>query len=237
MTTAWEMHDDPEITLNPRPAGALTNLGYRLLRCADVCLGVDNQQSLTMHSAHLGSVYWRCPRCGGVREDRACTPEDFPYQAPPAQLQTANLAVNECPTCQSPDPAAKPIVDTGARLEFRCDDPWHAPAVVDVRPGAQCVQCRSDEAVMTAYFDDLGKTANLLPWCAACCATLAPLTVAIGLPVTLMPLEPIPGLAELRAALDRAQLGDRDDQVDEHEQARAAVRRTAPAGRKPGEWR
>lgn len=35
----------------------------------------------------------------------------------------------ECPTCGSPDPAAKPAVDTGTKIEFVCDDVWHTPTV------------------------------------------------------------------------------------------------------------
>lgn len=209
MTTAWEMHDDPEVTLNPRPAGALTVKGWRLMNCAIGCSNAaSGARNLTGHQAALGSVYWACVHCGTVREASACTPEDFPSEAAPAQLKTANLAVPGAEDSSAPD----------------------------VRPGALCIECGKDEAVLTAYFDDLGRTANLLPWCGS---ILAPLTVAIGLPVTLLPLEPIPGLAELRAQLDRAQLGDRPA-VDHHQEAAELVRRTGPAapqGRKPGEWR
>jgi hypothetical protein len=45
---------------------------------------------------------------------------------PNAAEKLSQNAAQECPTCGSPDPAAKPVVDTGAKLEFQCDDLWHA---------------------------------------------------------------------------------------------------------------
>jgi hypothetical protein len=33
-----------------------------------------------------------------------------------------------CPSCGSPDPAAKPAVDDGERVTFVCDDAWHKVA-------------------------------------------------------------------------------------------------------------
>lgn len=43
----------------------------------------------------------------------------------PGGWQVQPMRASECPSCGSPDPAAKPVVDTGARLEFKCADRWH----------------------------------------------------------------------------------------------------------------
>lgn len=46
------------------------------------------------------------------------------------QNQPMRDSVPECPSCGSPDRAAKPVVDTGERLEFKCDDLWHTRKTV-----------------------------------------------------------------------------------------------------------
>lgn len=35
------------------------------------------------------------------------------------------LTAKECPSCGSPDRAAKPVIDTGEQLQFHCDNSWH----------------------------------------------------------------------------------------------------------------
>ena len=47
------------------------------------------------------------------------------YGRKPGGWQHQPMRASECPSCGSPDPAAKPVVDTGARLEFKCADKWH----------------------------------------------------------------------------------------------------------------
>lgn len=112
-------------------------------------------------------------------------------------------------------------------------------------PAEQCSICRGADADVKAYYAELGRTAQLLPWCYGCLAATAGLVVGAGYPLTIMPIDPIiPGYYELRAELDRIQAGD-----DSHAGARAEVRRLgpprraqdgttrrAPMGRKPGEW-
>lgn len=250
-TTDWETHDDPE--MQPRPELWYSADGHALLKAPGggrIDLGpvepvgpghVRPVGALTVE----GSRFLRCSDCSYGRFRSANgTPNPTRHTAKLGSCYWSCVhcgQTKESAVCKPEDFPFDPTPAAPETADLAVSD--------DVRPGVECSSCHQEPAVMTAYFAELGKTAQLLPWCSDCFNTHAGLVVAAGYPLTLLPLDPIPGYHELRAQLDRIQLGD-GDQVDTHAEARAAVQRFGPAqtdpwgnrlraplGRKPGEWK
>lgn len=197
-----------------RPPRALTEKGWRLMLCTRLCpasFAAVGTQHPVGHTARLGSVYWTCVHCDHERESDPCVQEDFPFDPTPATAQTGNLAVTE-PRKRCKCGSAFMLGSAG---ELVCPTRWQgdggSPAELLPVTGqevATCSVCHGVPATMSAYYAELGTTARLLPWCDSCAAVTAPLVVAAGFIVTMLPKEPLPSYAELRRQLDVAEQPD-----------------------------
>jgi hypothetical protein len=99
---------------------------------------------------------------------------------------------------------------TAVQEDLRFDPPPAQPKTGDLPVTGRgevpdCSSCEDRPATMKAYYAELGRAAQLLPWCAVCCSRYAHKVAAAGFSLTLLPLEPLPTYDEIVRQLDRAE--------------------------------